>query len=219
MTENSTDRSRRRAPSRWLFGVVAVACLALDQITKHLAVSHLDPADPPSFLGGLVRLQLIRNSGAAFSLGENYTIVFTILASLVLIFVLAVLLPRLGHIGWAFALGLLAAGVAGNLTDRIFRPPSVFHGHVVDFIQLPHFAIFNVADMCVTGAAILIVILAIFRNVAVNGDRYPRTGHKNESATAGSDEPEAATKPEPDAGTESLPSDPSKTRPATGSDQ
>ncbi|QDP97580.1 signal peptidase II [Microlunatus elymi] len=186
ITENAPDRGRRRARSRWLFVVVALAGLAVDVITKKLAVRFLDPSDPVVLFGGLIRLQLIRNSGAAFSMGENYTLLFTILASLVLIFILAVLLPRLGHVGWAVALGLLVAGVAGNLADRIFRPPSPLHGHVVDFIQLPHYAIFNFADMCVTSAAVLIVILAIFRNVAVSGEHYARTGkstgHSAESA-------------------------------------
>ena len=217
ITESSPERSRRRAPSRWLFAVVAVICLGLDQVTKALAVRYLDPANPPSFFGGLVTLQLIRNSGAAFSLGENYTIVFTILAALVLIFVLTVLLPRLGHKGWAVALGLLAAGVAGNLTDRIFRPPSFLHGHVVDFIQLPHWAIFNVADMCVSSAAVLIVILAIFLNVAVSGERYQRSGqHKDEPSPAVST-PEEAESTSPDAA--SAKTEQSGSRPATGRDQ
>jgi signal peptidase II len=176
ITEIVTDSSRRRVRSRWLFLVVAIAGLVADLVTKELAVRNLDPADPPVFLGGLLRFQLIRNSGAAFSLGENYTIVFGILATLVLVFVVAVLVPRLGHPGWAVALGLLTAGVAGNLSDRIFRAPGVLRGHVVDFVQLPHWAIFNVADMCVTAAAALIVILAIFRNVSVSGYRYPRPG-------------------------------------------
>ena len=152
---------------------MALAGLGLDFATKQLAVAYLDPYHPPSLFGGLITLQLIRNSGAAFSLGENYTIVFTVLASLALLFVLIVLFRRIRHLGWAVALGLLTAGVAGNLVDRVFRPPTLFHGHVVDFIQLPHYAIFNVADMCVTCAAALIIILAIFKNVALSGERHP----------------------------------------------
>ena len=89
------------------------------------------------------------------------------------LFILIVLLRRIAHLGWAVALGLLTAGVTGNLIDRIFRPPSAFHGHVVDFIQLPHFAIFNVADMCVTSAAVLIVFLAIVKNISLGGERHP----------------------------------------------
>ncbi|SDS09564.1 signal peptidase II [Microlunatus soli] len=197
ITESTPSSSRRRAPSRWLFAAVALVGLALDFSTKQLAVAHLDPADPPSLLGGLITLQLIRNSGAAFSLGENYTIVFTVLAMAALLFVLLVLLRRIAHLGWAVALGLLTAGVAGNLTDRIFRPPSPFHGHVVDFVQLPHFAIFNVADMCVTGAAALILILAIFKNVSLGGVRYPTRAEReaSETAVAGATVVEGTTSP------------------------
>ncbi len=169
--------------------MVALAGLVADVITKQLAVDHLDPADPPTFLAGLVRLQLIRNSGAAFSLGAGNTIVFALLAIAVLVFVLAVLVPRLGHPGWGVALGLLSAGVAGNLSDRIFRAPGVLRGHVVDFVQLPHWAIFNVADMCVTSAAVLIVILAVFGNVSVSGHRYPRP-----SRSSGNDARSAVTR-------------------------
>ena len=87
------------------------------------------------------------------------------LAILVLAFVVFRLVPRLGHPGWAVALGLLCAGVAGNLTDRLFRSPGLFRGHVVDFLQLPHWPIFNVADMCITAAAVLIMVLAVVKNV------------------------------------------------------
>ena len=84
------------------------------------------------------------------------------------------LAPKLGHPGWAVALGLLCAGVSGNLTDRLFRQPGVLRGHVVDFFQLPHFAIFNVADMCITSAAVMIMILAVIKNVGITGEHYVR---------------------------------------------
>ena len=94
---------------------------------------------------------MIRNPGAAFSQGENFTPVFGIAAIACCSFVIFRLVPKIAHLGWAVALGLLCAGVSGNLTDRLFRRPGVLRGHVVDFFQLPHFAIFNVADMCITG--------------------------------------------------------------------
>lgn len=173
ITESVEPNSRRRVTSRWLFAAVLVLGLAIDVTTKQLAVRLLDPADPPVLFGGLLRLQLIRNPGAAFSLGSSVTPVFTTLSLLVLAFVLAILLPRVAHTGWAVALGLLAAGISGNLSDRLFREPGFYHGHVVDFLQLPHWAIFNVADMCVSTAAVMIVILSIFRNVSVSGEKYP----------------------------------------------
>jgi signal peptidase II len=82
--------------------------------------------------------------------------------------------PRLRHSGWAVALGLLCAGVAGNLTDRIFRSPGVLRGHVVDFLQLPYWPIFNVADMCITAAAVMVIVLAVVKNVGVDGRRAGR---------------------------------------------
>ena len=127
-------------------------------------------------LGGLLTLRLIRNPGAAFSLGENFTMVFALLAVAVVSFVLIRLAPKINHPGWAVALGLLVAGVSGNLMDRIFRTPGVLRGHVVDFFQLPHFAIFNVADMCITSAAVLIMILAVVKNVGIEGEHYTRDG-------------------------------------------
>jgi signal peptidase II len=164
--------SRRKATARGLFAGIAVTGLALDVVTKTLAVRYLDPADPPVLLGGLLTLQLIRNPGAAFSLGEQVTPVFTTLSILTLVFVVGFLLPRVAHRGWAVALGLLAAGVAGNLGDRLFRPPGPFFGHVVDFLQLPYWAIFNVADICVSSAAVLIVFWSIVRNTSLTGERY-----------------------------------------------
>lgn len=159
---------------RLIFAVVAAGGLLLDQLTKIVAVRWLDPADPPVLLGGLLTLRLIRNPGAAFSLGENFTIVFALLAVAVVSFVLVKLAPKIDHPGWAVALGLLVAGVSGNLMDRIFRTPGFLRGHVVDFFQLPHFAIFNVADVCITSAAVLIMILAVIKNVGIDGEHYTR---------------------------------------------
>jgi signal peptidase II len=90
---------------------------------------------------------------------------------LVISFVAIRLVPRLGHAGWAVALGLLGAGVAGNLADRLFRTPGIFRGHVVDFLELPYWPVFNVADMCISGAAVMIIILAMIKGVGVTGER------------------------------------------------
>ncbi|MET0692576.1 MAG: signal peptidase II [Propionibacteriaceae bacterium] len=164
--------THRTAFYRWLFALVAVAGVATDILTKRLVVARLDPESPVRLLGGLLTLRLIRNPGAAFSLGERFTVVFAVLSACVLVFVVVRLAPRLGHPGWAVALGLLVAGVGGNLTDRIFRAPGVLRGHVVDFLQLPHWPIFNVADMCITSAAVLIMVLSVIKNVGISGERY-----------------------------------------------
>ena len=151
--------------------MIAALGLGLDYLTKTAALAYLDPERPIRLLGGLVYLQLIRNPGAAFSMGENATVVFAIIALAALVGVLVWMVPRVRHVGWAVAVGFLLAGIAGNLADRLFREPGPFHGHVVDFIQVPYFAIFNVADMFITAAAVLVVWLSMITQVTLNGTR------------------------------------------------
>ena len=159
----------RRRRLRLVFAAIAVAGLVLDVVTKVVAVDRLEPLVPVRLLGGLLTLRLIRNPGAAFSSGEGFTVVFGLAAAAVLVFVLVRLAPRIGHPGWAVALGLLCAGVAGNLVDRLFRAPGVLQGHVVDFLELPHWPLFDVADMCITSAAELIIVLCVGNKVAIDG--------------------------------------------------
>ena len=159
---------------RAVWACVAVAGLTLDVVTKVIAVNQLEPGQPVRLADGLLTLRLIRNAGAAFSQGERFTAVFAVVAVLVLAYVVFRLVPRVRHAGWAVALGLLCAGVAGYLTDRLFRSPGVLRGHVVDFLQLPYWPIFNVADMCITAAAVMVLMLAVVKNVGVDGKRAVR---------------------------------------------
>jgi len=161
---------------RLIVALVAVAGLAADVVTKIIAVTHLEPFASVRLLGGLLTLRLIRNPGAAFSQGQRFTYVFAIAGILVLGFVIIKLVPRIGHPAWAVAIGLLCAGVAGNLTDRLFRPPGVLRGHVIDFLELPHWPVFNVADMCITAAAIMIIFLSIVKGISITGERHARPG-------------------------------------------
>lgn len=157
---------------------IGVAGVVLDQVTKTIAIATLDPQQPIPLLGGLLTLRLIRNPGAAFSLGEEFTVVLTCIAIAALVAVSGWLLPRVRHIGWAVATGFLLAGIVGNLIDRLFREPAPFRGHVVDFLQLPYFAIFNVADICITTAAVLVIWLSLISQVTMAGVslKQPRDG-------------------------------------------
>ena len=159
----STTNARR------LFVVVALAAYALDLVTKVLAVAHLTPGDPVSVVGSLLRLDLVRNPGAAFSTGTSYTALLSLIA-LVAAGVVIRFGRRLGDPVWAVALGLLLAGVLGNLTDRVFRSPGVLRGHVVDFLELPHWPVFNVADMLIDVAVVLIVVQT-WRGIGLSGRR------------------------------------------------
>ena len=161
---------------RLLVALVAVVGLTADLVTKIIAVTHLEPLAEVRLLGGVLTLRLIRNPGAAFSQGQRFTYVFAGAAIIVLAFVIIKLVPRIGHPAWAVAIGLLCAGVAGNLTDRLFRPPGPLRGHVIDFLELPHWPIFNVADMCITAAAIMIMFLSIVKGISITGQRHGRPG-------------------------------------------
>jgi signal peptidase II len=172
----SADGARpiERRQLRLLVALIAVVGWIADLVTKIIAVSQLEPLASVRLLGGLLTLRLIRNPGAAFSQGQRFTYVFAIAGILVLTFVIIKLVPRIGHPAWAVAIGLLCAGVAGNLTDRLFRAPGVLRGHVIDFLELPHWPVFNVADMCITTAAILIMYLSIVKGISITGERHVR---------------------------------------------
>jgi signal peptidase II len=144
-----------------------VAVYALDQITKWWAERTLSDGEPRQIVGDLIRLRLAHNAGAAFSTGTSYTVVLTLIALTVIAICLR-MAGRLRSRGWAVALGLVVGGALGNVTDRLFRDPSPFRGHVVDFIELPHWPIFNVADSAITVAAALFVWLA-YRGIRLDG--------------------------------------------------
>jgi signal peptidase II len=174
---SSTDPAETSSLSpsrhRLLFVLVAVAAYAVDLGTKLLAVAQLNRGDRVDVVGGVLRLDLVRNPGAAFSTGTSYTLILTAIATVAAGVVIR-FGRRLGDRTWAVALGLLLGGVCGNLTDRVFREPGFLRGHVVDFLELPHWPVFNVADMLIDAAVVLIVIQT-WRGVGITGVRHPRS--------------------------------------------
>jgi signal peptidase II len=117
--------------------------------------------------GSLAQLRLFRNPGAAFSLATGTTWIFTIIATVVSVVIVRIS-RRLGSAWWALALGLLLGGAVGNLLDRLFREPGFARGHVVDFIDLPHLFVFNLADASITVAAVLIALFGL-RGLRIEG--------------------------------------------------
>jgi signal peptidase II len=152
-----------------LVGAVAAVVLTLDQTTKALAVARLTENQPRDLLGPALRLHLVRNAGAAFSTATGMTWVLTVIALAVVVVVLRVA-RRLGSRIWALTLGLLLGGALGNLSDRLFRAPGVARGHVVDFLEFPHWPIWNLADASIVTAGVLVVVLTL-RGVGLEGDR------------------------------------------------
>ncbi|MEV0846821.1 signal peptidase II [Streptomyces sp. NPDC049954] len=152
-----------------LFAVAAFAYL-LDLISKLVVVAQLEGHASVHVIGDWLTFGVIRNSGAAFSMGEAYTVVFTIIAAAVIL-VIARLARKLYSLPWAISLGLLLGGALGNLTDRIFRSPGVFRGAVIDFIAPKGYAVFNLADSAIVCGGILIVLLS-FRGLDPDGTRH-----------------------------------------------
>jgi signal peptidase II len=148
---------------------VAMFVIAADVITKAIVVARMPTHAPIRLLGGLLTITVTRNGGAAFSIGTSMTILFTAIALGVIVYILRAA-RNLRSVGWAITLGLLLGGAAGNLIDRIFRAPGLFQGHVVDWIELPHWPVFNLADSAIVCAGVLVVLLAL-RGIRMDGTR------------------------------------------------
>ena len=166
-----------------MFGIIAV-----DQITKWAVVENLEPQRAYPVLGEFFRLYLVRNPGAAFSMGTSATIVFSFfqLAAFIACIILAL---RTRFMAGALPIGLIGGGAAGNLIDRIFREPGGMHGHVVDFLSFGSFAIFNVADAAITVGVVCYLIYAFFIEPAnhVKNEREAKQGND----AAGNQDPES----------------------------
>lgn len=146
---------------------IAWAIWLLDFATKSWALNSLDSRNPVKLIGNFLQLTLYKNSGAAFSLAQGATIIFTFFAISV-VAVIAYYSIKITSFGWSIVLGLALGGILGNLTDRIFRAPGFFTGHVIDWIQLPNWPVFNLADSAIVVAASIAVILSI-RNISPMG--------------------------------------------------
>jgi signal peptidase II len=139
-----------------LFGAATVV-VAVDQITKAVALASLEPGRPVRAIDGVVYWTLQRNPGAAFGLFQRIPVLFTILAIGISI-VIARASARVRSGLHATALGLVLGGALGNLVDRLVREPGPFRGHVIDFIDFRFWPTFNVADAAiVVGAALLFI--------------------------------------------------------------
>ncbi|MFD6952678.1 signal peptidase II [Nocardiopsis sp. TSRI0078] len=162
-TDNAGVRPRRYL----LLLLVALAAIGVDLLTKEWVLASFSEGERLDVIGSVLQFTLVFNTGAAFSMGTDFTWVFTCIASLVVL--------TIGYMGlrvrsgwWAVTLGLMMGGAAGNLLDRFFREPAPFHGAVVDFISVGNFPVFNIADSCVVVGAVLVVALT-FRGVNLDG--------------------------------------------------
>lgn len=165
---------RAPAPRRGLLLTLGAAAMVVgaDAISKVVVVEYLAARTPVVLVPGVLDLTLTRNSGAAFSLAAGATVVFSAVAVLVAMAIISTA-RRLGSTRWAVALGLLLGGALGNLVDRLVRAPGFGRGHVVDWIHLHHWPVFNLADAAITIGGLLALLLCA-RGVELRGDRTQR---------------------------------------------
>ncbi|HVB27139.1 MAG TPA: signal peptidase II [Mycobacteriales bacterium] len=173
LTGAPPEPSTSAFPTRCVAVLVGVAALVVgaDVASKVAVVAELSMRPPVRLLGGLLTLTLTRNPGAAFSIGTGATVLFTAVAAGVVV-AIARSARRLRSMSWAIALGLLLGGALGNLGDRLFRAPGPLRGYVVDWIRLPHWPVFNLADSAIVVGGALLVLLSS-RGVGIDGRRGP----------------------------------------------
>jgi signal peptidase II len=157
--ERSADVPAGPRRTAWLLSVAAVVVIA-DVLSKVAIVATLHEGQVVHVIGDALRFTLTRNSGAAFGVGAGATIVFTAVAVVVVAVILRTA-RRLRSRGWASSFGLLLGGALGNLIDRVVRHPAPLRGHVVDWIELPHWPVFNLADSAIVVGGIVAVLLSL----------------------------------------------------------
>jgi len=151
----------RRAGAAWsaaCWAGVALFALVADAATKAWALSALRGGHQIAVPGGIVRLQLVANHGAAFGIGAGYESVVAIV-SLALIIALGVWAARAATAAERFGAWLAVGGGLGNLVDRLVRSPGRLHGAVTDWIHLSFYGpTFNLADVWLRGGLLIAVI-------------------------------------------------------------
>jgi signal peptidase II len=144
-------------PALWL---VAAGVVIVDQGSKQWVLNNLEEQVLHPVLGKWLGIELVFNSGAAFSFGNSTTWILTIVALLVTIgIVYYARRAQTSAAVWLFGIGL--GGAVGNLIDRLFRAPSFGQGHVVDFINYNNWFIGNIADIAIVGAAAVVIVMGL----------------------------------------------------------
>jgi signal peptidase II len=159
----------------WLLGGLALLTVALDQATKAIVVATMTEGQQITVIDHVFYLIFVRNPGAAFSMISGQTWIFSILAVAVT-GIIVWTIRRIHSRAWAVVFGLLLGGTLGNLIDRLFREPGFGIGHVIDFLNLPWLmpAIFNVADIAISTAAVMFILLVLL-GIGLDGKRSRRS--------------------------------------------
>lgn len=158
----------------WLLCAFAAGVILIDQITKSVVVATMTEGESIPVIPNVFNVIFVRNPGAAFSMAAGQTWIFSILAAVVT-GVIVYFARQIHSRAWAVVFGLILGGTLGNLADRLFRQPGFGVGEVIDFLNLPWLmpAIFNVADIAITAAAISFILLLLL-GIGLDGKRQRR---------------------------------------------
>ncbi|MFC0580842.1 signal peptidase II [Micrococcoides hystricis] len=169
MTASVPASTAPTSPRRFILpAILGLLGYILDQVTKFWVLSNMHEGETIPVLPPVLSWHFVRNPGAAFSMGTEYTWVFTIIMVVVAAYVIYKFRTTTSKI-WLIVMGTLLGGILGNLTDRLFQEPGFGLGHVIDFIAVPNFAVFNVADSLIVCSMIVICILLI-KGVPLNDE-------------------------------------------------
>ena len=159
---------KKAAAVKWLYLIVALVLVGLDQFTKNLAIASLELGVNYPVIKDVISWQLVYNDAAAFSLGFGYTWILAVIGAIATLATIW-FARKITSVSWQVMTGIFLAGVVGNLFDRLIREPSFGNGHVIDFIRIPfNFPVFNLADVFIVSMAILAVI-RVYRGENIGG--------------------------------------------------
>ncbi len=141
--------------------IVTILLIAIDQITKYIALINLKPISSTVFIKGFMDFTFVENRGAAFGILEGqrwFFVVITVIISVAIIYAFLKLPNKKEYMYLRVSLVLILSGAIGNVIDRFFR------GYVVDFFEFTfiNWPVFNVADIYVVVGTMLFAFLLLF---------------------------------------------------------
>ena len=160
-----------------LYAVLVVALVVLDQVVKFLVRANIPLGGDVPFLPHILHLTYVQNTGAAFSIFKDHTWLLTIISAVVAAAIAAALIKRVvAHPFGVITLSVVLAGAVGNLIDR------ALFGFVTDMfnLQFMHFAVFNVADICVVCGGIAFCVYFLFFYDKLEKKEAPDDSHPAE---------------------------------------
>lgn len=159
-----------------LYAIIAAVAIALDQLFKHWIVTNVSYGTDRALLPGIVHLTNVKNTGAAFSLFSNSTILLTVVTIIFILCLIAYLIFAKLDVRCRVCLSAVIGGALGNLADRLRL------GYVIDMfeVEFVHYAIFNIADCFIVVGVILFCLFYIFSELKSEKALKSKSGEKTD---------------------------------------